>query len=425
MHVTIVTLFPEYFDSPLACGLMGKARQTGLVTIDFVNPRDFATDRHHTVDDRPYGGGPGMVMLPGPLSKALRAITSTGRMLSMTPGGTPFSQTMARGLAQEKRLVLVCGRYEGMDARLESIFPLEPICMGDFVLNGGETAAMALLEATLRLIPGYMGHHESGHEESFSSGLLEYPHYTRPEVFEGHPVPAILRSGDHRRIAAWRKAQALHNTLQHRPDLLHHAELDAHDFEILKKIPQERPGRNLYCALVHYPVVNKEHKSVAVSLTNLDIHDIARCSCTYGLGGYYITTPIEDQQRLLDALLRHWTEGAGAKVNPDRAMALRLVRGVSSIEEAMASIEQRTGQPPVVIATSARGPGDTGFASVANMLREKPVLLLFGTAHGLAPAALELCDGVLRPLRAFGEYNHLSVRTAAAVIVDRILGDTL
>ncbi|MFV0421163.1 tRNA (guanosine(37)-N1)-methyltransferase TrmD [Oleidesulfovibrio sp.] len=425
MRFNIVTLFPEYFDSPLACGLMGKARENGLVDVNFVNPRDFTTDKHRTVDDRPYGGGPGMVMMPGPLADALRSLPQAGRILLMAPKGRPFTQALAKELAAEENVTVICGRYEGIDARLESIFPIEPVSMGDFVLNGGETAAMAVLEATGRLVPGYMGHEESGEEESFSSGLLEYPHYTRPEVFEGHEVPEILRSGDHGRIARWRRDQALTTTLRNRPDILCNAEIDYNDLKTLRKIDRERPGRNLYCALVHYPVVNKENKSVAVSLTNLDIHDIGRCSCTFGLGGYYITTPIEDQKRLLDGLLRHWTDGPGVSANPDRGTALRLVRGVSTVEDAIADIEQRTGQRPTVIATSARGAGDTGFESVRNMLREKPVLLLFGTAHGLAPDVLEKCDGILRPIRSLDGYNHLSVRTAAAIIVDRVLGDAL
>lgn len=425
MQFTIVTLFPEFFDSALSCGLMGKGCAAGLVSVDFRNPRHFATDRHNTVDDRPYGGGPGMVMMPEPLTRALRSVETPGRILMMAPKGRPLTQSFARELAQEKNVTIICGRYEGFDARLESLFPIEPVSVGDYVLNGGETAALCVMEAAARLVPGFMGHDDSGEEESFSAGLLEYPHYTRPDVFEGLGVPDVLKSGDHGRVAAWRREQSLITTLHNRPDILHEAPLCSNDLEILKKERRRRVGKNLFCALVHYPVVNKEKKSVAVSLTNLDIHDIGRCSCTYGLGGYYITTPIEDQQRMLAELLHHWVSGPGTAANPDRGEALQIIRGVRLIEDAVKDISERTGQNPLLVATSARGAGNMHVGDVRTLLADRPVLLLFGTAHGLAPQVLEQCDGILRPVRYLDGYNHLSVRTAAAIIIDRILGDAL
>jgi tRNA (guanine37-N1)-methyltransferase len=429
MQFTIVTLFPEFFDSALGCGLMAKANESGLVSFAFKNPREHTTDRHHTVDDRPYGGGPGMVMMADPLAKTLSSIQASsgkpGRILMMAPKGRPFTQAMARELAQEESVTIICGRYEGFDARLEELFPIEPVSIGDYVLNGGETAALSVIEATSRLVPGYMGHEDSGEEESFSAGLLEYPHYTRPDVYEGLEVPDVLKSGDHKRIAEWRREQALKITLHSRPDILQEAPLSSNDLEILKKEDRNRVGRNLFCALVHYPVVNKEKKSVAVSLTNLDIHDIGRCSCTYGLGGYYISTPIEDQRRMLDELLRHWVTGPGTAANPDRGEALQIIRGVGYIEDAVRDISERTGQKPLLVATSAKGAGNMSVADLRQLLAERPVLLLFGTAHGLAPQVLEECDGILRPVRYLDGYNHLSVRTAAAIIIDRILGDAL
>jgi tRNA (guanine37-N1)-methyltransferase len=429
MQFTIVTLFPEFFDSALGCGLMAKASESGLVSFAFKNPREHTTDRHHTVDDRPYGGGPGMVMMADPLAKTLGSIHASsgkpGRILMMAPKGRPFTQAMARELAQEESVTIICGRYEGFDARLEELFSIEPVSIGDYVLNGGETAALSVIEATSRLVPGYMGHEDSGEEESFSAGLLEYPHYTRPDVYEGLAVPDVLKSGDHKRIAEWRREQALKITLHSRPDILQEAPLSSNDLEILKKEDRNRVGRNLFCALVHYPVVNKEKKSVAVSLTNLDIHDIGRCSCTYGLGGYYISTPIEDQRRMLDELLRHWVTGPGTAANPDRGEALQIIRGVGYIEDAVRDISERTGQKPLLVATSAKGAGNMSVADLRQLLAERPVLLLFGTAHGLAPQVLEECDGILRPVRYLDGYNHLSVRTAAAIIIDRILGDAL
>lgn len=423
MRCTILTLFPEFFDSPLDAGLMGKARESGLIDVALVNPRAYTTDRHSTVDDRPYGGGPGMVMRVEPWEKALQGIEEPGRILMMAPKGRPFTQAMARELAQEESLTILCGRYEGFDARLEEIYPIEAVSMGDFVLNGGETAALAVIEAVSRLVPGFMGKEESGTEESFSAGLLEYPHYTRPEDYAGHVVPEVLRSGDHGRIAAWRKECSLRLTLSQRPDILPEAQLDEADMDFLRGLSRNRPGRNLYCALVHYPVVLKEKNSGATSLTNLDIHDIGRSSCTYGLGGFYVITPLEDQRRLLDTLLRHWTLGPGSRSNPDRAEALGRIKGVDDVRAAIEDIARRTGQVPYVVGTSAKGAGNATPASVRAMLEERPVLLVFGTGHGLAPEVLEGCDAILRPLRWMDGYNHLSVRAAAAIIMDRLLGD--
>ena len=256
----LVSLFPEFFDSPLSTALMGRARETGVVEFSFHDPRAFSADKHRHVDDRPYGGGPGMVMQGEPVSLALRSIERPGRMLLMAPGGRPLNQALARELAAEEDLTLVCGRYEGLDARLLELFPLEQVSVGEAVLNGGETAALAVIESVARLTPGFMGKEESGEEESFSHGLLEYPHYTRPEKLEGLPVPEVLLSGDHGRIAAWRRAASLAATLAARPDLLDTAPLDREDARTLAALPRERPGRNLSFCLVHYPVLLGEKK---------------------------------------------------------------------------------------------------------------------------------------------------------------------
>lgn len=229
----IVSLFPELFSSFLSQGLMERALKKGLVSVDIVDPRQWSTDRHRHVDDRPYGGGPGMVIGLEPLVGALRSLPAPGRMLAMAPNGRPATQKLVRSLAREEDITLVCGRYEGFDARVYDLFPLEPVCVGDIVLNGGEVAALALVEAVSRLVPGFMGKEASGDEESFSAGLLEYPHYTRPEVYEGLDVPQVLLEGDHARIAAWRRELALETTLARRPDLLEGVPLDLGDARVL------------------------------------------------------------------------------------------------------------------------------------------------------------------------------------------------
>jgi tRNA (guanine37-N1)-methyltransferase len=431
MRFNLVSLFPEFFDSPLSSGLMARARQSGLVELVCSNPRDFATDKHRSVDDRPYGGGPGMVMLLETLDAALKSLDKPGKILLMSPSGRPFDQAMARDLAGEEALTLVCGRYEGVDERLMSLHDVTPLSVGDFVLNGGEAAAVCVVEAVARLLPGFMGHVGSGEDESFSAGLIEYAHYTRPENFQGLLAPEILLSGDHGRIGRWRREQSLAATLARRPELLETAPLDGKDFKVLRDLSAQggrrRLGRNLHLALAHHPVLNKEGKTVAVSLTNLDVHDIARCSCAYGLGGYYISTPLADQQALARELVGHWLGEQGRAVNPDRAEALERVRVVDTLEQAVALTTEAAGRKPRVAATSAAVAEKSGpLLSVADLrgwLEESPVLLVLGTGHGLAPEVFETVDGTLRPIRPYEAYNHLSVRSAASIMLDRILGD--
>lgn len=228
----LISVLPEIFDSFVATGLVGKAIEKGLVSIDRVPLRDFAHDKHRSVDDTPYGGGSGMVMMPGPLVEAMESaeaieIARSGvrptRVL-LTPQGEPFTQAGARDLASRGALTLVSGRYEGIDERARSRVDLE-ISLGDFVLMGGEVAAMAVVEATARLVPGVLGNATSIEEESHAAGLLEYPHYTRPAEFRGEPVPPALVSGHHAQIAAWRREQAIVRTAARRPDLIARAEL--------------------------------------------------------------------------------------------------------------------------------------------------------------------------------------------------------
>ena len=428
----IVTLFPEFFESPLSTALMGRAREAGIVDCSFHDPRQFSTDKHRHVDDRPYGGGPGMVMQGEPLARALRSIERPGRMLFMAPGGRPLTQDMVRELAREDDLTIVCGRYEGIDARLLQLFPLEPVSVGDIVLNGGESAALSVLEAVSRLMPGFMGKEESGDDESFSHGLLEYPHYTRPENLEGLTVPEVLQSGDHARIANWRRQESVRATLRMRPEMLNEAPLYREDVQTLADTPRERPGRNLSFCLVHYPVSLGPKKIGASSLTNLDIHDIARISRSYAMGSFYPVTPLHDQLRVLEEILRHWTRGPGGVGNADRAQALGLVQPATSLEEAVAHMTAQHGTRPRLVASSAVWPAK-GKASkpesmpmtprdVRRWCDQGPVMLCLGTAQGLAPEVLEQCEGTLRPVRFLG-YNHLSVRSAAAILADRILGD--
>jgi tRNA (guanine37-N1)-methyltransferase len=219
-HASVLTIFPDVFPGPLGASLAGKALTAGVWSLDVIDIRTFATDRHRTVDDTPAGGGPGMVMKPDVLGRALDTVATEGRpRLLLSPRGAPLTQARIEALATEPGVVLVCGRFEGVDERVIAARGLEEVSLGDYVLSGGEIAAMALLDACVRLLPGVMGRAASGEEESFSQGLLEYPHYTRPQVWEGRPIPEVLLSGDHGKIAAWRHAEAERLTRERRPDL--------------------------------------------------------------------------------------------------------------------------------------------------------------------------------------------------------------
>jgi tRNA (guanine37-N1)-methyltransferase len=219
-RASVLTIFPEMFPGPLGVSLAGKALASKLWSLEAVDIRTHATDKHRTVDDTPAGGGPGMVMKADVLGHAIDALPADARpRLLMSPRGAPLTQRRVRKLADGPGVVILCGRFEGVDERLIAARQLEEVSLGDFVLSGGEPAAIALLDACVRLIPGVMGKENSAAEESFSEGLLEYPQYTRPAVFEGQPIPDILVSGDHAKVAEWRRAEAERLTRERRPDL--------------------------------------------------------------------------------------------------------------------------------------------------------------------------------------------------------------
>lgn len=221
MRVDVLTIFPEIFESPLRESLLGRAIRAGVLDVRVHDIRDHAIDRHRQVDDEPFGGGPGMVMKPEPIFAAVESLDDgRKRVLLLSPAGRRFDRSVARELAAEPWLVLVCGRYEGVDERVVEGLPAEEVSIGDYVLSGGEIPALVLLEAVSRLVPGVVGREESLARESFEEGVLEHPHYTRPRRFRGMEVPEVLLSGDHRRIEEWRRAAAVRKTKRNRPDLL-------------------------------------------------------------------------------------------------------------------------------------------------------------------------------------------------------------
>lgn len=243
MDIDILTLFPEMFAGPFDSSIIKRAREKSLISLDIINIRDFSPNRHHTVDDTPYGGGAGMVMAPEPIFEAADWINSRregiGRFIYMSPAGDPLSQEKVRELAGERRLVILCGHYEGIDQRVRDLLVTDEISIGDYVLTGGELPAMVLVDAVVRLIPGVLGEAASADEDSFSDGLLEYPHYTRPRVYRGLEVPEVLLNGHHEQIRLWRRRQSLLRTLEIRPELLDGAGLTQEDRVILKQVVLE------------------------------------------------------------------------------------------------------------------------------------------------------------------------------------------
>lgn len=422
----IITLFPEFFSSPLEVSLMGRARENHLVKFNFINPRNFSSRPHRNVDDRPFGGGPGMLMQLEPLLGALDSINETGPILQMSPSGAMFTAAWAKELANNAAISLICGRYEGIDARLSSFYPIKETSICQAVLNGGEIAALAIIEAVCRFLPGFLGKDESSAEETFTDGLLEYPQFTRPENYKGLEVPKILLGGDHAQIANWRRNASLKKTLQTNSSMLTDAKLKKGDVEFLGTMPRLRLGRNISFCLCHYPVRLEHDRIGSSSLTNLDIHDIGRISRSYGMGPFYVLLSMREQRAILENILNHWRNLS--KEHEDRKRALSLVQPVENFTELEEKAIDYYGLKPIFIASSAAWPDDKKIKKVLSpedirsLCQNFPVVILLGTARGLDLKSLGINFELLRPIRFLDE-NHLSVRAAAAIIADRVLGD--
>lgn len=420
---TVITIFPQMFASPLGHSILKKAQDKNLLKVDLVDLRDYAKDKHRMTDDYPYGGGQGMVMKPEPLVAAIedaRKKHSKAHVVLLAPQGRVFKQSEAQRLAAKEEIVLVCGRYEGIDERVKAFID-EEISVGDFTLSGGEPAANIVIDAVARLVPGVLGNENSALEESFSDGLLEYPQYTRPEEFRGMKVPEVLLSGDHQRVKEWRQEKSLAVTRRQRPDLL----LDT------KPAPQARTGKKswqakIYIALLHFPVYDKNHQVVTTAVTNMDIHDISRAAKTYGVAGFYVVTPVKPLQKLALKIIDHWETGYGAEYNVTRKDALALARLSDNLDDTIVNIESETGEQPIIVVTSARDTGTerTSFMALQDMLQRstQPFLIIFGTGWGLTETIISKADYVLEAVEGNADYNHLSVRSAAAIILDRLLG---
>ena len=412
----VITLFPEIVSKIAQLGLLARASTDRLIEFSGINLRDFAINTHGQVDDSPYGGGAGMVLRPEPLAAAIEQAKSRdpeALVINFSPRGRVYTQEIARSLsarAQSKKagFILIAGRYEGIDQRIIDRYVDEEISLGDFVLMGGDLPALTFSESVVRLFPGVLGNSVSALDESFSHNLLEHPQYTKPMDWQGMSVPETLATGNHAQIADMRATWAQTDTLTRRPDLINRSGY---------------PRLPLSAALIHHPVLDKQGQIITSSLTNLDIHDIARSGRTYGLDRYYIVHPLSTMRRLAEKVCRHWVEGYGLTYNPNRSDALDIISVLPDLDDVILNIEARHGRMPKIITTSAReSKSSRTFEEMRAhlMLAKEPHLILFGTGWGLAAEVLERADYHLEPICGPSDYNHLSVRAAAAIIFDRL-----
>ncbi len=425
MHFSVVTLFPEIFQSPLSSTILKRARDRKLVSVDLVDLRRYARDRHRTTDDHPYGGGQGMVLKPEPLIEAIeecRRRLGTPKVILLSPRGRVFDHQAAVATLDHESVVLVCGRYEGIDERVVAHVD-DLLSIGDYMLSGGEIAALAVIDTVARLVPGVLGNEQSAREDSFADGLLEYPQYTRPAEYRGMKVPDVLLSGDHEEIRRWRHRMSIEITARQRPDLL-------------AKTPSEAPGprATVYLVLLDGPVSGRPGGAAASSITDLDVRDIARTCRAYGVAGLYRVNLAGSVPQPAAGIIHPRQRGGTGDHTPGEARAL--VRPGADLDAAMEDVRRECGKAPRLVAVSARsGHGTRGmtFAKMRQMLSrdDVPCMILLGTGTdtgagtetglGLADAVVARSDLVLEPIAGKDARSHLSIPAASAVILDRML----
>lgn len=428
MNISVLTLFPELYDPFFKASIIGKAREKGLINSNIVNLLDFPAPKER-IDSPTFGHGAGMLIKPEIIEKAIsNQETKYGSAFKIffSPQGEKLNQQtllcLKEKIEEKKHLLLVAPRYEGMDARVEQYYADAVISIGDFVLMGGDIPAMEFIEAFLRLIPGIVGKKESVEKESFSGPFLDYPEYTAPVNWKNMEVPEIIRSGNHMAIKKWREEQSASKTITNHFQWLRQFKLTKEQIELSKKfIPSH------YAVLMHSNIYIKGNKIGTTSVTSLDIHDIARSSATYGLKNYFLVTPLIDQQKIVKTLLDFWNEGPGAEYNVHRHEAVGKIKLHDDIDKVIEEIKTLENKEPILIATSAKSSLRTNknisyYDQSKVWHHNRPVLIIFGTGHGLSDEILERCDYILEPIYGFSEFNHLSVRSAAAVIFDRWLG---
>ncbi len=429
MNISVLSVFDTLYTPFLATSLVKKAHEKKLASIAVDRFSSYVPLKER-IDAPTYGPGAGMLIKPHVVQAAMQAREEQwgqGYKVFFSPQGKKLDQRLLVDIynqVQKKNnhLILVASRYEGMDARVEQLYADCVVSIGDFVLMGGDLPAMMFIEGILRLVPGVVGKEESVAAESFSGPFVDFPEYTEPVVWQGSEVPAVVRSGNHGAIAQWRKEQAAEKTVLHHFSWLRSSPLSSEDKALASRyIPPH------YVVLMHDQVlIGPEKKEGISSVTSLDVHDIARSACTYGLKQFFLVTPLVDQQKVVQRLLDFWAEGPGVEYNKNRHEALRSVSLHNSLDEVLGIIEDKNGKKPVLMATSARDLAHQQRISFCDQekvwAQQRPVLFVIGTGKGLSDRLISRCDFLLQPLEGFSSFNHLSVRSACAILFDRWLG---
>ena len=415
MKITVITAFPELMRNYLASSVLGRGIAAGKLEAEVVDIRDFSEGSYRQIDDYCYGSG-GMMLMAEPLARAVESVSGGAKpyVVYPSPQGVRLHQELVEDLARKEHLVIVCGHYEGVDERFTEKYVDMEISLGDFVLTGGEMPAMAIVDAVSRLIPGVVGSESSVEEDSFYSGMLDTPHYTRPAQWRGERVPDVLLNGDAKAIERWRRRQSVERTLDRRPDIAGRAGI----------IPWLSGGA--YVMEVHYPVLDKRGEKSSTAITGMDLHDIARACRTYGIKKYLLVTPIAQQREMAKRIAGHWTSGWGADYNPDRREAFSTLKIFASVQKAIAWAEEKEKKPVFKIATTAkRHEGAQHWLTLKREIlrRDHSPLIIFGTGWGLHDEVMEMADAVMTPICGGKDgWNHLSVRSAVSITLDRFFG---
>ncbi len=452
--ISIVSVFPELHEQFLKTSLIGRAVQRGQLSATVYKMSDVCKPGER-IDDAPCGPGAGMVIKPEVVDRLMKIVEEEqgpGVRIFFSPQGDKLDQPMLKKLSgllfaehapsplckelsrdddlskqdllqglQHRHIILFCSRYEGADERVWDEYADVVLSIGDYVLMGGDVAAHVFLEGLLRFLPGVVGKAASVEHDSFSSSFLDYPTYTLPTLWHERDVPEIVLSGNHEKIRLWREQRAAEKTVRSRFDWFAQSKPSEDD---IARAQQFIPHH--YVALMHTQINIKGGRVGESSVTSLDIHDIARSSATYAVKNYFVVTPLQDQRKIVSTFLDFWHSKKGREYNQSRYDAVERVQLAHDLDAAVAAITQKEGQPPVIIATSAQHHANAQTIDYHSQsvvwAHDRPVLLVFGTAQGLADEVLDRCDYILLPVKGMSDYNHLSVRSAVAIILDRWLG---
>lgn len=443
---SIITAFPAFYTEFISTSLVKLARERGLATFNFIKFSEQCAPKE-PIDEPTVGPGPGMILKPSVVERAINAAVAQygkGFTIFFSPQGTVLSQPVVKAVAaliaqsnndvdrydsdrstsdisQNSHVILVCARYEGVDARVEKYYADLVLSIGDYVLMGGDLPAQVFIEAILRFFPSVVGNQSSVEHDSFESEFLDHDEFGLPVQWMGETVPEVLRSGDHAKIKQWRMDNAALKTIVRRFDWFRSASPSPSALKLaLKQIPRH------YVALLHGDVLVKSGEVGTTSVTSIDLHDIARSCRTFGIEQFFAVTPLIDQQEIVRTFLDFWKSDVGKRYNQTRTESTSRLIVLDTFDAVLKSIEAREGKRPLVVTTSAREVGHAcpiGFHDQGKVWElDRPVLFVFGTGQGLAPSVLDASDFLLAPAKGMTDYNHLSVRSAVAIILDRWMG---